>query len=233
MSVANKYHFFTSRFLLVSLVTALGTMVNVNSFAQCSNGVDNNPNLDTQTCGWASGEKGSGTYTHMYVHQCRTYRFELYSMPSGTHTLTIRNNSGNSYIAHTSGTGTIAINWTATFTGWVRAYVNKNTCLGWQGSGTANSATLRYRDNGTVGIWRGGTSDNWNTATNWDCNSVPTNTTEVLIPAPCVNNPRIYAGTNANVLCIKIDGANGAALRVDDNVQNIRAHGTSLTGNCN
>ena len=52
-------------------------------------------------------------------------------------------------------------------------------------------------DNGTdltvtaLGSWIGGTSSDWNTAANWSCSVIPTNTTDVTIPTSAPNMPVI------------------------------------------
>ncbi|GAB2769760.1 hypothetical protein [Salinimicrobium soli] len=47
------------------------------------------------------------------------------------------------------------------------------------------------------GVWTGLLDSDWNIASNWSCNLIPDNTTNVLIPAGTPNNPVIYTGTNA------------------------------------
>jgi hypothetical protein len=41
------------------------------------------------------------------------------------------------------------------------------------------------------GLWTGGTSSDWNTASNWDDGNVPTSTINVTIPSGCPNYPSI------------------------------------------
>jgi hypothetical protein len=47
------------------------------------------------------------------------------------------------------------------------------------------------------GYWTGATSTDWNTASNWCSNSVPTATTDVVIPSGTPNMPTIATGTTA------------------------------------
>ena len=225
MSLEPVKHAFAAT--IIVLATLLGS--STVSLAQCASG-SLFGSFNTNDCGYQTQNLGSGEYIQFYVYRCRSYVFEMPSHPAGTYQMTGRNAANTATLFYASGTGALSSTWTADYTGYVRVYVNLSNCQGWH---TSTSATLRYRNTGTVGIWRGGVSDNWATTTNWDCNTVPTTTTETLIPAPCVNNPTIYTGTNANVRCIKIDGANGAAVNIQDVTQNIRAHGTSLTGICN
>ncbi|WP_447951987.1 T9SS type A sorting domain-containing protein [Chryseobacterium koreense] len=49
----------------------------------------------------------------------------------------------------------------------------------------------------TAGYWTGNTSNVWNLSTNWCGNSVPTATTNVVIPSGVANMPNIAAGTSA------------------------------------
>ncbi|KOP36215.1 hypothetical protein DBB36_11000 [Flavobacterium sp. WLB] len=49
----------------------------------------------------------------------------------------------------------------------------------------------------TTGYWTGVTDTNWNTATNWCGNTVPTATTDVVIPSGTPNSPNILAGVTA------------------------------------
>ena len=59
------------------------------------------------------------------------------------------------------------------------------------GTVVSNAATLRVLADGT---WRGTTNTNWHTASNW-CGGIPTNTTDVLIPAWAPRMPVISDAT--------------------------------------
>ncbi|MFN4764071.1 hypothetical protein ACKGJN_13160 [Gillisia sp. Q332] len=65
--------------------------------------------------------------------------------------------------------------------------------------------------------WTGTTNTDWNTSSNWACNSLPTLETNVLIPANLASNnyPVINAGTNALAKNISIE--NGASVIVNEN----------------
>ncbi|HSI71310.1 MAG TPA: T9SS type A sorting domain-containing protein [Gillisia sp.] len=65
--------------------------------------------------------------------------------------------------------------------------------------------------------WTGATSTDWNTASNWACNSLPTLETNVLIPGDLASNnyPVINAGTNAFTKNLSIE--NGASVIINDN----------------
>lgn len=214
-----------------------------NAMAQCSTSPNLFGSYTNTTCAYQEHRIGSNEYVRFHVTRCREYRFEIQPPPSNTGwsmQMTGRNDANNATLFYAAGTGVQAANWTANVTGFIRVYVNRSTCLGFQGAVQAShSAYLRYRDNGTNGItnnsqktWRGGVSTAWSNGSNWDCGTVPTSETDVLIPGPCLNNPTIPTGTNANVRCIKVDGANGAVLTVDPTNPNITAHGTSLTTIC-
>lgn len=230
-----KINFFSFILVSVSILLFLNGIA-LNSLGQCSGNLQGSYN--TNTCLWQTQNIGSGEYCRFYVYRCREYRFELSGVDNGwTYVMTGRDDGNTTTYFNPSTTSSTAANWTATYTGYIRVYVNRNNCgTGWQGN---YSSVLRYRDNSTNGstsgtslTWRGGVNTNWSTTTNWDCNTVPTSISEVLIPAPCVNNPTIGASTNATVKCIKVDGANGAILTVNPTNPNITAVGTSLTGIC-
>ena len=56
--------------------------------------------------------------------------------------------------------------------------------------------------------WTGLTDNNWNMATNWDSNSIPLNTSDVIIPSGLTNYPTISSAVTVNSINI----ASGASL---------------------
>jgi len=67
--------------------------------------------------------------------------------------------------------------------------------------------------------WTGATSTNWNTASNWTCNTVPNINSNVTIPNGLSNYPLLESG--AEGLCKDISIANSASLDVLNNTLNI------------
>lgn len=69
---------------------------------------------------------------------------------------------------------------------------------------------------GTPGLWTwlGGINDNWFEPCNWDKQTVPVSTSNVLIPGGTPNQCRIYGGTG-HCYVIEVVSTNGANLTVD------------------
>lgn len=67
----------------------------------------------------------------------------------------------------------------------------------------------------TAGYWTGAISTDWNTASNWCGNTVPTNTTNVIIPAGTAYMPTIAAGTTAVVNNLTVNAS--ASLSLSNN----------------
>lgn len=63
-------------------------------------------------------------------------------------------------------------------------------------------------------IWTGDNSEVWNTAANWNCGTVPTTTSHVLIPDDATRNPTI--GTSA-AYCYSLTVETGASLHIYSN----------------
>ncbi|MBI9040830.1 PA14 domain-containing protein [Lutibacter sp.] len=81
----------------------------------------------------------------------------------------------------------------------------------------------------TSTTWTGSTNNNWNTATNWSCGTVPTMSTDVIIPSSLAsgNYPIIYSGDpygKANN--IEIQNNSATTLEIRDNY--IQIAGTLL-----
>jgi hypothetical protein len=97
----------------------------------------------------------------------------------------------------------------------------------WGGSSSAatNKNTTNFADaigilkvtNGpcTAGYWKGTTDTEWNTASNWCDNAIPTSATDVIIPASAPNQPII---SPAGGVCHNITIESGATLTTADNV---------------
>jgi len=64
-----------------------------------------------------------------------------------------------------------------------------------------------------AGVWKGGTSTDWATASNWCSSTVPTSTTDVTIPSGTTYQPTITCATIANCRDLVINP--GATLTVD------------------
>lgn len=65
--------------------------------------------------------------------------------------------------------------------------------------------------------WRGTTSSDWNVASNWCSNSLPTSATDVVIPAGVPNQPIVSAATTA--LCRNLTISSGASVTVNSTRQ--------------
>ncbi|MFH7015977.1 T9SS sorting signal type C domain-containing protein [Flavobacterium sp. FlaQc-47] len=84
------------------------------------------------------------------------------------------------------------------------AATNKSAAyFGTTASGILNASTAAC----TAGYWTGATSTDWNTASNWCGNVVPTNSTNVIIPTGTPNMPTIAAGITAVVNNLTINAS--------------------------
>jgi hypothetical protein len=70
------------------------------------------------------------------------------------------------------------------------------------------------------GIWKGTTSTNWNTSSNW-CGGIPTSSTDVFIPAGTIYSPTIPGGiTDPSAACKNLTIYQGATLTVSISATN-------------
>ncbi|KAF2339570.1 beta strand repeat-containing protein, partial [Flavobacterium ginsenosidimutans] len=102
----------------------------------------------------------------------------------------------NTNTGHTA--GTLTLNGTGQNNGsygsTVSAATFKNsTYFGTSATGILNVNTASC----TAGYWTGATSTDWNTASNWCGNTIPTATTDVVIPSGTTYQPTIAASTTA------------------------------------
>jgi hypothetical protein len=65
----------------------------------------------------------------------------------------------------------------------------------------------------TYGLWTGATSTDWHTTTNWSCNTIPTATTDVIIPSGAPRYP-VISTANAVAKSISLN-ASGATLAMN------------------
>ncbi|WP_394775696.1 T9SS sorting signal type C domain-containing protein [Flavobacterium sp.] len=99
-----------------------------------------------------------------------------------------------------NGNGQNAGSWGST----VSSATNKSAAyFGTTASGILNATTAAC----TAGYWTGAASTDWNTASNWCGNVVPTNSTNVIIPAGTPNMPTITTGTTAVVNNLTINAS--------------------------
>jgi hypothetical protein len=87
-------------------------------------------------------------------------------------------------------------------------------------SATSISSSFTVTVISSGGVWKGTSSNNWNTAANW-CGGVPTNATDVFIPAGTPFAPTIPGGiTDPNAVCRDITIYPGATLTVSTGTAN-------------
>ncbi|NJY62471.1 T9SS type A sorting domain-containing protein [Salinimicrobium sp. CDJ15-81-2] len=67
----------------------------------------------------------------------------------------------------------------------------------------------------SAGIWTGAADTNWNNTANWSCSSLPTRTTNVVIPSGLTNYPIINTGANALAKNLTIEA--GAEVTLTNN----------------
>lgn len=90
-------------------------------------------------------------------------------------------------------------------TTYYRAVVTNGSC----GSATSNVSSLTA---GTAFMWTGNNSRDWNTASNWSCNEIPTDSVDVIIPSAPTNQPIVYNNGKAYARTLTLDG--GSSLSV-------------------
>ncbi|WP_162927078.1 beta strand repeat-containing protein [Flavobacterium psychrotrophum] len=92
-----------------------------------------------------------------------------------------------------------------TATTYYRATVSSGVC----NAATTGVVTVTVN---TTYTWLGTTSVNWNTASNWSCNLIPTNVVDVVIPASAPNQPTVNNDGTAHARTLNVN--EGAALKV-------------------
>ena len=75
-------------------------------------------------------------------------------------------------------------------------------------AGNTNTQTLTITVLSNTFTWLGTTNNDWSTASNWDLNSVPTTTANVIIPAP--SNVAVYPVSTTDITVNSIAIADGA-----------------------
>lgn len=79
----------------------------------------------------------------------------------------------------------------------------------------------------TTSTWTGTTNNDWNTATNWDTNSVPMSSSDVIIPSGLTNYPTISSAVTVNSITIN----SGASLIANAAVTGNVTYKRTLTNN--
>lgn len=188
-----------------------------NCVSQCGNGIL----TGTQTahiCSYSTINVGSGERRDIpSVVNGRSYRIELNNCPAGWwYTITGRRSTDNAVVFHQYAYCNIGFNWTANFNGIIRVNINRANCLGYQGSGSGNSAVLRYRQNppaaGATTNWLSTSTagaDNWKNDLNWD-NCVP----NINIHANIPNHGAQPNISTTGAACRTLTIANGRTLTV-------------------
>lgn len=100
--------------------------------------------------------------------------------------------------------------WTSTFTGYMALITWRNTCGGYNGSSTSNSAVLRITESGADGLWEGTVDTDCQDPLNWSCDLLPTQFTSVTIPGGTPNDP---GGCNLDLS--QIDIRSGPVMNVN------------------
>lgn len=80
--------------------------------------------------------------------------------------------------------------------------------------GTNGTELWVYEEVLTATTWDGSTSNDWNTAANWNTNAVPTSSDDVIIPAAPSNQPVVTSDPGAPAECAALTVENGASLTI-------------------
>ncbi len=102
--------------------------------------------------------------------------------------------------------GSVAIGagtWDATITTDQRGYIRSNP---------PTIGAYEYSGSNTI-TWDGSLNTNWNTTDNWDCETVPTSSYNVIIPGSLSNYPVIASGMGASTNDLSVN--NGASLNLN------------------
>lgn len=101
-------------------------------------------------------------------------------------------------------------------TTWYRRVVTSTTIAGCFGRSVPAQISIS-----PTGSWSGATSTDWNDATNWCGNTLPTTTTDVIINSNATRQPTI---SNANATCRNLTIATGAVLTITDRTLTVRGN---------
>jgi len=99
--------------------------------------------------------------------------------------------------------------------------------------GTAGATEIKtdYLHIGTPGLWKGITSTDWNTGSNWHNYAVPASTVNVLIPSSAPNWPAINGNLNiGGAQCLNLTVQGPAQLTVNGNLSISGGSELSFTG---
>jgi hypothetical protein len=88
------------------------------------------------------------------------------------------------------------------------------TLISSRGMSSNVAVKSNYIQFGTPGFWKGSSSAKWSTASNWDDNTIPGSTTNVMIPASAPNWPVFAGDLNIGTQCKSITMAGSSSLSV-------------------
>lgn len=220
-------------------IAFLGILILLGDVAisQCSLSSYATGSVLTPNCSASSINVGSGAYVRFNVVNGATYEF--YTCGSNFDTQLSGYTSGGSFRfynddSNTSSTCTNCtvpqtcnayngssnlhsyVRWTSNFTGQLRVMVNKYNCQGYTGSGSSQSAILRYRviDSSTA-TWTGVINDRWSNRRNWQPPCLPTTSDNVSIPNTS-RKPRLINSETGNAKTVTMSTSSGARLNLQN-----------------
>ena len=187
------------------------------------------------------------TTVHSWIANDVVEIWDIYLAP-GTYKFTMNYNSGSAnldmaifssnggpyyqnrgdYISHSSNSGTNDESFFVTITNY-----DYYGFIVW--ANDANSANVSILvETTTAGLWEGDVSTNWNTSGNWNDNSVPNSTTDVVIPSGTLYSPYVnWANAYAKTLTLE----SGATLTLGEYDLNVydetHIYGTIAMNNSN
>lgn len=223
-------------FLSIILVLLLSSSAHI-AIGQCSLSSYAIGSVLTPNCSEASISVGSGAYVRFNVVNGATYEF--YTCGSNFDTQLSGYTSGGSFrfynddsntsstctnctVAQTCSAYNSSSNlhsyarWTSNFTGQLRVMVNKYNCQGYTGSGSSQSAILRYRViDASAATWTGVINDRWAERRNWQPPCLPTTSDAVTIPNT-TNKPRLINSETGNAKTVTMSTSSGARLNLQN-----------------
>ncbi|MFZ4399669.1 MAG: T9SS type A sorting domain-containing protein [Bacteroidales bacterium] len=94
-------------------------------------------------------------------------------------------------------------------------YLNQNPAYTFTASVNDSSNRFQILFSSLPVRWLGNTSGNWNTASNWTNNILPSSNENIIIPSWAANQPHISSNSTSAAVCLNLTINDGASLTID------------------